>query len=107
MLELIAFIIFLISAGVALSIIYKKAPVLVELPENGHHGIKKPQFIKDIEKVIRENYHHFFKNRAILHKPFSKLWVLTLKFERMIHDALADIRKRTQKSVKKTRRKRK
>ncbi|MEK7124157.1 MAG: hypothetical protein AAB877_00520 [Patescibacteria group bacterium] len=102
MIQLIAFIIFLVSIGIVIFILYKKFPILNELPHDGHHGIKKPKFVSDIEHSIKENYRHFFKNRAILHKPFSKLWILTLKFERMVHDALTDIRKRTQKPQKKT-----
>jgi len=96
MIQLIAFIVFIIS-GIAIAfILFKKAPVLIQLPENGHHGIKKHRFIVEIERKIKNVYLHIFEKRTLSHKFLSKLKVLILKFERKIDDLLHGIRKNVQ-----------
>lgn len=107
MFQLIVFIIFLLSTlGVAF-IIYKKIPVLVELPQNGHHGIKKPELILSVEERLKDFYFHFFKKQILWQKilSFTKVWVL--KIENRIDILLHGARKKTQEVVKETKRKRK
>ena len=104
MLQLIVFIIFLISVVGILLVLYRKVPALVSLPRNGHHGFKKPQFIARIEKKIKAHHFHFFEKQMLLHKilSFTKVW--TLKIETHIDAVLHGIRKKAQeldKEVKK------
>jgi len=104
MINLIAFIIFLVSISGTIFILYRKIPVLVVLPKNGHHGFKKPEFLLDIEKKIRKHHFHFFKKQMLLHKLLSKIRILVLKLERKISELLHGIRKNAQeldKQVKK------
>lgn len=96
MIQLIAFIIFIISVLGISFIIRKKIPLLVLLPKNGHHGLKKPAAIANIEKVIRAHHFHFFEKQMLLHKLLSTVRVLTLKVERRIGDLLQGIRKKAQ-----------
>ena len=96
MLQLIVFIIFLLSVlGIAF-ILYKKIPVLVELPQNGHHGLNKPKFVLKIEKRVESYYLRFFKKKIPLHRLLSKIRVLVLKIETQIYNLLHGIRKKAQ-----------
>lgn len=101
MLQLIAFIIFIISITGVVFILYKKIPVLINLPQNGHHGFKKPKIVTKIEKKIKETYFHFFKKQMFLHKLLSKTKVWILKTETKIDNLLYGIRKNAQKLDKK------
>ncbi|OGZ65827.1 MAG: hypothetical protein A3C50_01050 [Candidatus Staskawiczbacteria bacterium RIFCSPHIGHO2_02_FULL_43_16] len=96
MLTLIISGIFFISVlGVAF-ILFRKIPVLVQLPQNGHHGIKKPQLIANIEKTLKAHHFHFFEKQMLLQKLLSKSRILILKAERWIDVALRGIRKKAQ-----------
>lgn len=107
MVQLIAFIIFLVSTLVVAFMLVKKIPVLAELPQNGHHGIKKPAVVADIEKKVKDFHFHFFKKQMLLHKvlSFSKVWIL--KIENKIDVLLHGVRKKSQEVAKETKRKRK
>jgi len=96
MVQLILFIIFLASTLGTVFILYKKIPVLTALPQNGHHGFKKPEFFSNIEKKIRKHHFHFFKKKMLLHKFLSKIRILVLKLERKISELLHGIRKNAQ-----------
>lgn len=104
MVQLIAFIIFILSIFSIAFILYKKIPVLVNLSKNGHHGIKKHELILDMEKKIKHFNFNFFQKQVYLHKFLSKLKVLILKIETKIDVLLHGIRKKAQeldKQVKK------
>ena len=104
MLQLIAFIIFTVSIAGMLFILFRKAPVLVQLPQNGHHGFKKNETILHIEKRIKELHFSFFKKQVWLHKLLSWIKIQTLKAERKIDELLHGIRKKAQeldKEIKK------
>ena len=101
MIQLIVFIIFIVSAGGLIFLLYKKVPVLVELPENGHHGIKKPKFVLKIEEKVKEKYLHIFEKKTPLHKLLSKTKVWVLKTETKIDNILHGIRKNAQELDKK------
>ena len=101
MVQLITFIIFTVSVLGIVFILYKKIPILVELPKNGHHGIKKPEFIATIEKKIRDRHFHFFEKQMLLHKLLSKSRIFILKVEKKIGDTLYGIRKKAQELDKK------
>ncbi len=105
MIEIIASIIFIVSmTGVAV-ILYKKVPVLVELPQNGHHGLKKPEFIVNLEKKIKKHHFHFFEKQMFLHHLLSKTRIFVLKAESKIDHLLQDIRKKAQELEKGKRKK--
>jgi hypothetical protein len=96
MFQLIAFIIFIISCGGILAILYSKIHILAELPQNGHHGLKKPETLKRIEKKLKETHFHFFQKQMLLHRFLSKSRVWLLKTERRIDSVLHGIRKKAQ-----------
>jgi|SRR3989344_8856115 len=96
MIQLIALIIFVFSILGIIYILYKKIPVLTELPKNGYHGFKKPEFISNLERKIKERHFYFFEKQMFLHKILSKLRVLTLKVEKRIDIILGGIRKKAQ-----------
>jgi len=96
MVQLIAFIIFTVSTLVILFILYKKIPVLVQLPKNGYNGFKKPELIFKIEKKIKDYHFHFFKKQMLLHRILSKSIIWILKIERKIGELLHGIRKKAQ-----------
>lgn len=95
MIQLIATIILLASILVIAFILYRKAPVLVKLPEKGHHGIPKAKIISHIEEKVKDA-HSLIKKQIILHKVLSWVKVLTLKTETKIDTLLHKIRKKAQ-----------
>ena len=97
MIQLIVFIIFIVSLSGILYILYKKIPTLVVLPQNGHHGFKKPALVAKIEKNFKEHYTHLFKKQMLLHTLLSKFKVWVLKIEKKIDTSLHGIRKNAQK----------
>ena len=101
MVQIIALIIFLMSSLGIIFILYKKIPLLVELPQNGHHGIKKPEFILNIEKAVKESHFHFFEKQMLLHKLLSKSRISILKLEKKVDVLLSGIRKKAQELDKK------
>lgn len=107
MIQLIVFIIFLISTLIVAIMLYRKIPVLVELPQNGHHGIKKPKLVMNVENKIKDFYFHFFKKQMLLHKLLSWSKVSILKLENRIDVLLHGVRKKTQEVTKQSNRKRK
>jgi hypothetical protein len=101
MVQLIALVIFLISILGISVILYKKIPVLVQLPQNGYNGLKKPKFISAIERKIKEHHFNFFEKQMLLHKFLSKLRVFILKIEKRIDLLLCSIREKAQELDKK------
>ncbi|MEK7540903.1 MAG: hypothetical protein AAB529_01535 [Patescibacteria group bacterium] len=96
MIQLIATIIFLGSMLGIIFILYRKIPVLVELPKNGSHGLSKGKFIIRIENKVKDIY-ALFSKQIILHKFLSWVKVMTLKTETKIDTLLHSIRKKAQK----------
>ncbi len=103
MIQLIAFIIFIVSAAVVLFILYRKIPVLIQLPQNGTSGIQKHATIASIEKKMRDGYEQIFSKQIVMHKILSLVKVWTLKAETKIDEKLHGIRKNAQEVTKKTR----
>jgi hypothetical protein len=101
MIELIALIIFIVSLLGIFFIVGKKVPVLVKLPQHGHHGIKKHALIVKIENKIKHHHFHLFEKQMLLHKILSFVKVWTLKIERRIDTLLHGIRKKAQELDKK------
>lgn len=99
MAQLIATIIFVGSILVIVFILYRKTSVLVELPQNGSHGLPKIKFILAIENKIKDIY-SLFSKQIILHKFLSWVKVMTLKTERKIDTLLHRIRKKAQQADK-------
>lgn len=104
MLQLIAFTIFTFSILGIVFILFRKIPVLIQLPQNGHHGFKKHEVILNIEKKVKDTYFHLFSKQMLLHRLLSKFRIWTLKIEAKIDTLLVGIRKKAQeldKQVKK------
>ena len=101
MIQLILLVIFFISLFAVFFILYRKLSVLVQLPQNGHHGLKKPKYIMDFEKKIKDHYFHIFEKKVPLHKFLSKARVWILKMENKIEVLLHGIRKNAQELDKK------
>lgn len=92
MFELIATIILIVSlAGIAV-ILYRKVPVLVELPE----VVEKPPG-ENIFLVIKKKIKGVFPKQIVLHKILSWIKILTLKIETKIDKLLNIVRKKAQK----------
>ena len=85
--------------------LYKKIPILITLPKNGHHGFKKPEIIANLEEKIKQHHFRFFEKQLFLHKVLSKFRILTLKIERKIDEVLHGIRKKAQELDKEMRKK--
>ncbi|MBI3631783.1 MAG: hypothetical protein HY219_02880 [Candidatus Staskawiczbacteria bacterium] len=102
MIQLIAFIIFLVSTFGIVFILSKKAPVLVKLPQNGSLGFRKHKIILELENKIRHHHFHLFKKQMLLHKFLSWIKVATLKTEIKIDNLLHGIRKKAQQIDKET-----
>ncbi len=96
MIQLIAFIIFLISVAGFAVILAKKIPVLVQLPQNGHHGFKKHESIVKLEKRLKSLHFDFFHKQIWLQKFLSKFRIWILKAERNIDVLLHGMRKKAQ-----------
>ena len=105
MIQLISLIIFIVSFGVLLFLLYKKIPVLVNLPKNGHHGFKKPKTLKKLEKRVKDFHFDFFEKQIFLHKILSKAKIWILKTETKIDGLLHGIRKNAQQLESKKKRK--
>lgn len=105
MIQLVTFIVFVLSSALLVIILYKKIPALVQLPRNGHHGFKKPKFVSRWEKKLKDTHFKVFKKQVVLHKLLSKAKVWILKMENQIDNRLHGIRKNNQKFQKNPRRK--
>ena len=103
MLQLIAFIIFIISVIGIFFILGKKTPLLARLPHDGHHGFKKHRIILHAEKKIKEALFHVFERQMWLHKLLSFIKVWTLKTEVYVDHLLHGIRKKAQELDKEVR----
>ena len=106
MIQLIALIIFLVSVAGVVVMLGKKVPVLVRLPQNGHHGLKKPEAISRLQKKIKEHHFHLFEKQMLLHTLLSKFRVWIMKMERYIGGLLMNIRKRAQELDREVKKKR-
>jgi len=106
MIQLIVLLVLTASLIGILFILYRKIPVLVQLPHNGHHGFKKSKFIANIEKKIRNTHFHFFEKQMLLHKILSWVKVWTLRVETKIDTLLHGIRKKAQELDKEVKKKR-
>jgi len=104
--QLIAFIIFLVSFLGIVFVLYKKAPALARLPQRGHHGFKKSRFIMRIEKKIQDVHFRIFSKQVWLHKLLSWVKVWTLKVETRIDTLLHRIRKKAQQLDREVKKKR-
>ena len=92
MVELISIIILIVSlAGIAV-ILYRKIPILVELPE----VVEKPPR-ENIFLVINKKIKEVFPKQIVLQKILSWIKILTLKIETKIDKLLHIVRKKAQK----------
>jgi hypothetical protein len=97
MIELIIFIILILSLGGVFAILYKKAPKIATLPKSGRVGIKKHRIISELEEKFKSLHFDLFVKKLLLHKILSWIKVMTLKLEVKIDHLLHKIRKNAQK----------
>lgn len=93
MVEIIALIIFILSAGVIAFMLAKKIPVLNKLPQNGTTGIKEHRIFRNIEEKVK-NILIAFEKQIWLHKLLSWAKVLVLKIETKIDHLLHSLRRK-------------
>jgi len=105
MIQLIAGIIFLVSVAGMIFVLGKKVPALIELPQNGGIGLKKPQMIANVQNKIKDHHFHLFEKQMLLHKFLSFIKVWTLRIETKIDKLLHGIRKKAQEVDKQVRNK--
>ncbi|HQK63631.1 MAG TPA: hypothetical protein PLF16_00605 [Candidatus Staskawiczbacteria bacterium] len=96
MLQLIIFIIFLLSLVGISFVAWRKIPELMELPVNGSMGGQKPKVISFLEKRFSKIF-SIFQNRVILHKILFSVKLIVSKIEHKIDIWLHSIRKSAQK----------
>lgn len=96
MIELIFFVIFILSFGGVLFILARKIPVLNTLPRNGNAGIRDHHYILNIENKIK-GWILAFEKQIYLHKLLSWVKVITLRLETKVDNSLHNIRKKAQK----------
>jgi|GEM_PF-1239326 len=104
--ELVSLGVFFVSAVVLLVMLYKKVPVLVQLPQNGSHGFEKSPWMVAVEKQLKEFHFNFFEKQVYLHKLLSRIKIMVLKIESKIDELLHGIRKKAQQLEKDKKRKR-
>ena len=92
MFELISIIILIVSLGGIAVILYRKVPVLVELPE----VVEKPPR-ENIFLVINKKIKGIFPKQIVLQKILSWIKILTLKIETKIDKLLHIVRKKALK----------
>ncbi len=105
MLELVAFIIFMVSTLGIIAILCSKVPQLVKLPQNGTIGFRKHELVARVEKKIKDTHFHLFEKQMLLHKILSFAKVYALKAETKIDALLHKIRKDAQQLDKKAKEK--
>jgi hypothetical protein len=99
MLELIIFIIFVISLSGVVFILYRKIESLNSLPKNGTTGLKNYKIVSSIDNKVKE-ISIFFKKQIFLHKLLSWTKIIVLKIETKIDILLHRIRKKAQQVEK-------
>ncbi len=100
MLELILFVIFVISLGGILFILARKIPDVILLPQNGDTGIKNHKVVAGASNKVK-SFFIFFEKQIFLHKLLSWIKVITLKIETRVDILLHRIRKKAQETDKK------
>lgn len=91
--ESVILVIFIISFGGLLFMMFRKIPKLNTLPRNGTTGIKKHHFILETEEKIK-NIFIAFEKQIWLHKLLSWLKVFILKIETRVDHLLHKIRQK-------------
>ena len=100
MLQLIIFIIFVVSTSVVIFILSKKVSLVAQLPKSGTNNFKKNEFVLKIENKFKDTYFRLFSKRMLLLKFLSFARVIILKIERKIDESLRGIRKKAQQAEK-------
>jgi len=100
MLELIILIIFLIGLIGMSVIIFRKIPVLTELPET---EVKRPRIFRRLGYKIKNNgvVKSFSSKELLLQKALSKFRVLTLRTDKKTSNLLAKLRQKSIENKKK------
>jgi len=100
MIELIIFIVLVVSLVGALIILLRKLSALLLLPQNGSHDVPHDHIIVKTKNKVKE-FFIYIEKQIFLHKLLSWLKVIILKVERRIDNLLHGIRKKAQQVDKK------
>ena len=92
MIQLIAFVIFIISFLGVSFMLYRKMPALNTLPQQGKAGFKKYNVVVNLENKAREIV-EYFDHIAFIHKIVSLIKILVLKIEVKVDALLHSLRK--------------
>lgn len=97
MIEIIAIIILVISLFGMGIIIFRKIPILAELPEISEGRSKENIWLRLKNKVLNLSFFKSFSFEIFLQKILSKIRVLTLKTDNQTSNWLQRLRERAQK----------
>lgn len=100
MVTLIFLLIFILSLAVLGFILYKKLPVLIDLPKTKEKIIRDHHIILNIEKKMKEVFVDFEK-QIWLHKFLFSVKCIVSKTEHKIDNWLHNIRKKAQEKKRK------
>jgi len=92
---LIVSIIFILSFGGIVFILYRRIPDLCELPINGKMEFIRPKFILEFENRIQK-FFSIFQKHILLHKILFFVKCIISKIEHKIDNYLHHIRRKAQ-----------
>ena len=94
--EIIPIIILLVSLFVVLTIIFRKIPILVQLPEISEGHIKEGFWFKIKNRIRGFRIFHSFSFETFLQKILSKIRILTLRTDNKTSNLLQKLREKAQ-----------
>ncbi len=94
MLSVIFFIVFIVSLVILTVIVFRKIPLLLELPETASFQFNWKEWLVKVRDVLPVGNFSF---EIFLQKIFSKIRVLALKTDNKTSNWLQRLRKRSQK----------
>ena len=95
--EIISIIVLSGSLLAILTIIFRKIPILAELPEISEGRSKENIFLRLKNKVLNLSFFKSFSFEIFLQKILSKIRILTLKTDNQTSNWLQRLRERAQK----------
>jgi hypothetical protein len=92
--ELISFLFILVGLLGMIIIVFKKTPVLAQLPLEEDSFSFRKTFLEIKERIKNFNFFHSFSNGLFLQKFLSKIRILALKIENKVGNLLQVLRER-------------
>ena len=94
--EIIPIIILLVSLFAVLTIIFRKIPILAELPEISEGHVKEAPWFKIKNRIRVFRIFHSFSFETFLQKILSKIRILTLRTDNKTSNLLQKLREKAQ-----------